>query len=106
MAAGTRTRGTPRPNGPVTAEGTVPTTEAEALASVEGGEPVGLPSPRGVARGLLSVFARPRPLSREAARFGREAARILRGTDGLSPSPRDKRFADPAWLDNPGYRRL
>ena len=84
----------------------VPTSEAEALASVEAAEPVALPSPRGMARGLFSVFARPRPLAREVARLGRDPARILRGTDDISPSPRDKRFADPAWSGNPGYRRL
>jgi polyhydroxyalkanoate synthase len=83
-----------------------PQTESEALASVEGGEPVALPTPRGIVRGLFATFARPRPLAREAARFGRDTVRILRGTDEIAPSPKDKRFADPAWSDNPGYRRL
>jgi polyhydroxyalkanoate synthase subunit PhaC len=106
MATGTRPRGAPTRDESAADETAVPSSEAEALASVEGGEPVALPSPRGIARGLVSVFARPRPLAREAAQFGRDTARILRGTDDLSPSPKDKRFADPAWSDNAGYRRL
>jgi polyhydroxyalkanoate synthase len=57
-------------------------------------------------RGLVATFARPRPLAREAARLGRDTVRILRGTDEIAPSPKDKRFADPAWSQNPGYRRL
>ncbi|SFL55002.1 PHA/PHB synthase family protein [Geodermatophilus ruber] len=98
-------RRAPKPPAPQT-EPPAPQTESEALASVESAEPVGLPSPRGMARGLLSAFARPRPLAREAARLGRDAVGILRGTDAIAPAPRDKRFADPAWSLHPGYRRL
>src|SRR3954465_14680621 len=83
-----------------------PQSESDALASVEAGEPVALPTPRGVVRGLVATFARPRPLAREAARLGRDSVRILRGTDEIAPSPKDKRFADPAWSQHPGYRRL
>ncbi|MGY1828299.1 hypothetical protein [Blastococcus sp. SYSU DS0541] len=87
-------------------EDPAPRSESEALASVEGGEPVALPTPRGVVRGLVAAFARPRPLAREAARLGGATVRILRGTDVIAPSPKDKRFADPAWSQHPGYRRL
>ena len=83
-----------------------PRSESGALDSVEGGEPVALPTPRGVVRGLVATFARPRPLAREAARLGRDTVHILRGTDEIAPPPKDKRFADPAWALNPGYRRL
>src|SRR4051794_14663139 len=83
-----------------------PHTEFEALASVEGAEPVGLPTPRGMVRGVVATLARPRPLAREAARLGRDTVRILRGTDEIAPDPRDRRFADPAWSTHPGYRRL
>ena len=88
------------------AESPAPRDEGEALASVEGGEPVGLPSPGAVAGGLLATLARPRTLGREAARLGRDAVAVVRGTDRLRPSPKDKRFADPAWSENPAYRRL
>ena len=84
----------------------VPRNESEALAPVEGAEPVAIPSPRGIAGGLLSPLAQPRAVAREAARLARDAVRILRGTDTIAPSPKDKRFADPAWSGNPAYRRL
>jgi polyhydroxyalkanoate synthase len=84
----------------------VPQTEAEALASVEGAEPVGVPATRGMARAVLSALAQPGPLAREAARLGRDTLRIARGTDEIAPAPRDKRFADPTWSLHPGYRRL
>ncbi len=83
-----------------------PQDEPEALASVEGAEATGLPSPRGMARGLLTTFTQPRPVAREVVRLGRDSLRILRGTDEITPSPKDKRFADPAWSSHPGYRRL
>src|SRR3954451_10994763 len=108
----TTTRPTPTDNRnvvePVAGDATqpVPATEAEALASVEAAEPVGLPSRRGMVRGLLSALAQPRPLAREAARLGRDTVQILRGTDEIAPAPRDKRFGDPAWAANPVYRRL
>lgn len=89
-----------------TAEDPAPQNESEALASVEGGEPVALPTPRGVVRGLVATFARPRPVAREMARLGRDSVRILGGTDENAPSPKDKRFVDPAWSQHPGYRRL
>lgn len=80
--------------------------EAGPPAPVEGGEPVGIPSPRGMARGLVATFAQPLPVAREAIRLGRDTARILRGTHDIAPSPKDRRFADPAWSLHPGYRRL
>ena len=88
------------------AETPAPRTESAALASVESGEPVGLPTPGGMVRGVLGALAQPRPLAREAVRLGRDGARILRGTDEIAPSPRDKRFTDPAWSLHPVYRRL
>ncbi|WP_246066173.1 PHA/PHB synthase family protein [Geodermatophilus aquaeductus] len=84
----------------------VPRSESEALASVESGEPVGVPTSRGIARAVLATLAQPVPLAREATRLGRDSVRILRGTDEIAPSPRDRRFADPAWSTHPGYRRL
>src|SRR3954452_5958410 len=84
----------------------VPDSEAEALATVEGAEPVGIPAPRGIARSLLSVLAQPGPLVREAGRLSRATVRIARGTDDIAPSPRDKRFGDPVLTTNPIFRRL
>ena len=92
--------GRPRPVGPA------PQDEGEALASVENAEPVGIPTPRGMLRGVLSVLTQPLPVAREAAQLTGDAVRILLGTDRIAPSPKDKRFADPTWSENPAYRRL
>jgi polyhydroxyalkanoate synthase subunit PhaC len=97
-----RTSGRPRP----AAEARPAPEDTGPPAPVEGGEPVGIPSPRGMARGLVATFTQPGPMAREAVRLGRDTARILRGTHDIAPSPKDKRFADPAWSLHPGYRRL
>ncbi|HEU0102510.1 MAG TPA: alpha/beta fold hydrolase [Mycobacteriales bacterium] len=80
--------------------------EPRTLAEVEGAEAVGIPSVLGLAKGVLSAVARPGPATREALHLTADLARILRGTDSIAPSPKDKRFADPAWSKNPAYRRL
>ncbi|MGZ4568250.1 MAG: PHA/PHB synthase family protein [Blastococcus sp.] len=106
----TTTTSAPRPTPSASrrpvAEPHVPRNESEALASVESAESVGVPAPRGMARAVLSTVAQPRPLAREAARLARSTVRILRGTEEIAPSPKDKRFVDPAWSTHPGYRRL
>ncbi len=89
----------PRPTGR-------PADPAGTPVAADGGEPVALPSPRGMVRGVVATLAQPRPVAREAVRLGRETVRILRGTDEIAPSPKDERFADPAWSLHPGYRRL
>jgi polyhydroxyalkanoate synthase len=94
------------PTGHPRAAGPAPQDEGEALASVENAEPVGIPTPRGMARGVLSVLTQPLPVAREAVQLSGDAVRILLGTDRIAPSPKDKRFADPAWSGNPAYRRL
>jgi polyhydroxyalkanoate synthase len=61
---------------------------------------------RGLGRGVLSALAQPRSVAREAAHVARTSGRILRGTAEVAPSPKDKRFADPAWAGDPVYRRV
>src|SRR4028119_1848508 len=108
----TTTRPRMRPGGPARAptrrrrRPVRPATPTGPPVAADGGEPVALPSPRGMVRGVVATLARPRPVAREAARLGRDAVRILRGTDEIAPSPKDERFADPAWSLHPGYRRL
>jgi polyhydroxyalkanoate synthase subunit PhaC len=72
----------------------------------ESGEPVAVPTVGGMAGALASALGRPRAVAQEAVTFGRDLVSILRGTDRIAPSPRDKRFADPTWAENPLYRRL
>jgi polyhydroxyalkanoate synthase len=86
--------------------GAVPRDEGTALASVENGKAVGSPSVAGALRGVASVLGQAGPVSREATQLVRDVAGIVRGTEQFLPSPTDKRFADPAWSQNPLYRRL
>jgi polyhydroxyalkanoate synthase len=95
----------PRVSRPVGAE-PVPADENEAIGAVEGGEPVGIPSAVGILKGIGSALAQPGPVTRGAGRLIRDWASIARGTDEHQPSPKDKRFADPAWASNPVFRRL
>jgi polyhydroxyalkanoate synthase subunit PhaC len=55
------------------------------------------------ARGLAR---RPRKLARQATWLAGELTRVGLGSSSLAPSPRDRRFADPAWTSNPLLRRL
>jgi polyhydroxyalkanoate synthase len=84
----------------------VPSDEDEAVSFVEGGESVGIPSVAGVLKGIASAVAQPGPVTRGAGRLIRDWASIARGSDELRPSPKDKRFQDPAWSTNPVFRRL
>lgn len=84
----------------------LPVDEEEATALVEGGEAVGIPSSLGVLKGIVSALAQPGPVTRGAGRLVADWASIARGTDEHRPSPKDKRFADPAWSSHPLYRRL
>ena len=79
--------------------------EQGALDAVEAGEPVGIPSAGGLLRGVASAVLQPGSLTRELGQLARDLGKVVRGTDELRPAPKDKRFADPAWTDNPLYRR-
>jgi polyhydroxyalkanoate synthase len=84
----------------------VPGDEDDAVRVIEGGELVGIPSIGGVLKGVGSALAQPGPVTRGAGRLLGDWLSIARGTDEHRPSPKDKRFADPAWSDNPLFRRL
>jgi polyhydroxyalkanoate synthase len=49
---------------------------------------------------------RPRTIGRRLGSLAAELGRIGAGTSGLAPAPRDRRFADPAWSENPVLRRV
>lgn len=83
----------------------VATTEEEADALAVGGEAIVPPSAAALLNGVAAALAQPGPVSREAASLAREAIQIVRGRSELHPHPKDRRFADPAWADNPAYRR-
>jgi polyhydroxyalkanoate synthase subunit PhaC len=64
-----------------------------------------LPGAAGV-RFAAGLARRPRDLAGQAAGLAGELARIGLGRSALAPSPRDRRFTDPAWAANPLLRRL
>ena len=64
-----------------------------------------LPGMAGV-RFAAGLARRPDALARQAAALAAELARIGLGSSTLAPSPRDRRFSDPAWTSNPLLRRL
>ena len=58
------------------------------------------------ARWAVALARQPRTTSRRLARAGTEAARVLVGRSTVEPHPRDRRFTDVAWSENPLLRRL
>jgi polyhydroxyalkanoate synthase subunit PhaC len=95
-----------RADGRTEGRGEVPHDETGAVEAVENGEAVAIPSVGGLLRGLGVALAQAGPVTREARRLARDTAQIVRGTEDHLPSPKDKRFSDPAWSQNPVYRRL
>ena len=48
----------------------------------------------------------PLTVGRRTGSLAAELARIAAGTSALAPTKRDRRFADPAWTENPLLRRI
>ncbi|OLB78010.1 MAG: poly(3-hydroxyalkanoate) polymerase, partial [Actinobacteria bacterium 13_2_20CM_2_71_6] len=59
-----------------------------------------------VARLAGRLATRPLTTGRRLGGFAAELARIGTGMSALAPAPKDRRFADPAWTQNPLLRRL
>ena len=53
----------------------------------------------------LADLAEPRALAEQTARVAAELAKIALGVSDVTVPTEDKRFADPAWTENPLYRR-
>ena len=58
------------------------------------------------AKFALELAKHPRSVVRRGADLGGELAKITVGKSDVVPSSRDRRFADPAWTDNPFLRRM
>jgi len=57
-------------------------------------------------RFAAGLARRPHELARRTTWLAAELARVGLGRSALAPSPRDRRFTDPAWMSNPLLRRL
>ena len=98
-------------NAPDNREGGAGEDADRVAAAVGGGEAIG---PAGAVGGLdprrlLGGFRdlmQPGPVARESARLMLELTEVAVGASPLSIPEKDKRFADPAWTENPVYRRL
>ena len=51
------------------------------------------------------LATRPAMVARRAAKLTAELADIAKGSSGIAPERRDRRFADPAWSENPLLKR-
>jgi len=84
----------------------LPRDEDEALGIVEAGEAVGIPTAAVLLKSVAVTLGQPRSVRREVRRFGRDTVRIVAGKSDRTPSKGDRRFTDPAWTDNPLFRRM
>src|SRR4051794_38285086 len=82
------------------------TRDADRLgAVVGGGEPIaGRLDALRILDGIVDMLE-PRAVAGESLGVALEWARILLGRSAVELPPRDKRFADAAWTENPLYHR-
>jgi polyhydroxyalkanoate synthase len=80
--------------------------EAFELEDLWGGEVIGGLDPLAIAGGLRAALGQPGPVALEAAKVLGELGRITAGRSAVAPHPKDPRFANDAWQENPVYRRL
>ncbi len=83
-----------------------PGDEDEALGIIEAGEAIGIPTVTLLLQGMAMTLAQPRGVARETRRLAADTLRILAGKSDRAPGQGDRRFADPAWAQNPAFRRL
>jgi polyhydroxyalkanoate synthase len=65
-----------------------------------------MPPVLGLASSLVQTLAQGRAVARESATLGAELVRIGMGRSTIEPDPKDGRFADPTWRENPAYHRV
>ena len=56
-------------------------------------------------RYATQLASRPGTVARRGAKLTAELAGIAKGSSAIAPAHRDRRFADPAWTDNPLLKR-
>jgi polyhydroxyalkanoate synthase len=91
---------------PGMSSGGPPGDEDEALGIIEAGEAIGIPTVTLLLQGMAMTLAQPGGVVRETRRLAADTLRILAGKSDRAPGKGDRRFADPAWAQNPAFRRL
>jgi polyhydroxyalkanoate synthase subunit PhaC len=61
---------------------------------------------RSMARFAMGMARRPGTVARRVAGLAGDLGAIAAGRSAIAPQPKDRRFADPAWTENPLLRRL
>ena len=84
----------------------MPLNGATADMALGAAEAVAIPTPGSLVGGLAASLGQGRSVAREVVRLGVEVAKIAGGRSSVAPALSDRRFADPAWTENPMYRRL
>jgi polyhydroxyalkanoate synthase len=72
---------------------------------IEGGEDVGFMDPEGIAEVLGKVMNKVDNVAKEGYALSAELLKILKGDSEIAPDPKDWRFADSTWKENPVYHR-
>jgi polyhydroxyalkanoate synthase subunit PhaC len=57
-------------------------------------------------KAALKLAVRPDTVARRGAELGKELAKVAAGRSEIEPPRGDRRFKDPAWAENPAFRRL
>ncbi len=79
------------------------------LEAVTANLPVGLGPTQLLSAGLRfaeTVARQPQVVAKRAAKLIAEQARIAAGSSDVEPGPKDRRFTDEAWTENPVFKRL
>src|SRR4051794_8210617 len=79
---------------------------ARAAQALDGGEDVGELRPHALLGSLGIAIARSGRVTRQSAGLGVELTRVAIGRSSAEPARGDWRFKDPAWRENPIYRRI
>ncbi|HKF75697.1 MAG TPA: alpha/beta fold hydrolase [Candidatus Dormibacteraeota bacterium] len=82
----------------------------QAAGAILGANPFLGIDPRELLGGAIGwmgkLATRPGRAGSEVISAGRELGRVAAGRSEMKPGPGDRRFTDPAWVENPLYRRL
>src|ERR1043165_4009871 len=79
---------------------------ARAAEAMQAGEDIGGLQTRDLLTSFASAVFRSKRVTREGLGLAAEIAKVGVGRSGIEPARGDWRFKDPAWRENPVYRRV